>query len=168
LLTPNLKWVISGYQDVFSTGIDDISAIKNPNNIGTACNRVILPNCLTVNGAISEPIEYANHILGPIDGSSCDTLGLDDETGIQKLKDYSFILFPNPGGNQLTIKTDLPLPVKLILRDSQGKNVFEKKFNKNSFSIQQELVELNQGIYFVELMNVAQHKRLVRKWMKVE
>ncbi len=168
LLTPNLKWVISGYQDVFSTGIDDISAIKNPNNIGTACNRVILPNCLTVNGAISEPIEYANHILGPIDGSSCDTLGLDDETGIQKLKDYSFILFPNPGGNQLTIKTDLPLPVKLILRDSQGKNVFEKKFNKNSFSIQQDLVELNQGIYFVELMNVAQHKRLVRKWMKVE
>ncbi len=167
-LTPNLKWVVSGYQSVTWSHIDRINALTQPNELGADCNRIRDLYSLPVDGFVFEPIEYANHLLGPIDGSSCDTLGLDDETGIQKQKEFSFQLFPNPGGNQLTIKTDMPLPVKLVLRDSQGKNVFGKEFNKNSFSIQQELMELNQGIYFVEIMNVAQHKRLVRKWMKVE
>lgn len=168
LLTPNLKWIASGYQDVFFTSIDDISVIKNPNNLGVNVNREIIQNCLEVNGAIQEPIEYANHLLGPIDGSSCDTLGLDDETSIKKLENFSFNLFPNPGNEEIHFTTDLPLPLKITIRDSQGKTVIEKFINQKSFSIQERIAELNQGIYFVELQSLKESNRLVKKWMKME
>lgn len=168
LLTPNLKWITSGYQDVFFTSIDDISVIKNPNNLGFNVNREIIQNCLEVNGAIQEPIEYANHLLGPIDGSSCDTLGLDDETSIKKVEQFSFNVFPNPGNGIIRFTTDLPLPLKLIIRDNQGRTIIEKSFNQSTFSIQEGIAELNTGIYFVELKSEKKPVRLVKKWMKVE
>jgi len=168
LLTPNLKWVVSGYQDIFFTSIDDLSVIKQPNNMGINANRTFINNCLEVNGAIQEPIEYANHLLGPIDGSSCDTLGLNDETSIKKIEQFSFHVFPNPGKEEINFATDLPMPVKLIIRDSQGKTVIENTFNQKLFSVSTGLSELNAGIYFVELQNQSKQVRLVKKWMKVE
>jgi len=168
LLTPNLKWIASGYQDVFFTSIDDISVIKNPNNLGFNVNREIIQNCLEVNGAIQEPIEYANHLLGPIDGSSCDTLGLDDETSIKKVEQFSFTVYPNPGNELIHFTADLPLPLKLTIRDNQGRTIIEKSFNQSSFIVQQGIAELNTGIYYVELRSEDKPVRLVKKWMKVE
>jgi hypothetical protein len=168
LLTPNLKWVVSGYQDEFFTSIDDLSVIKQPNNLEINSNRTFIYNCLEVNGAIQEPIEYANHLLGPIDGSSCDTLGLNDETLIKMLDQFSFNLFPNPGNEIIHFTTDLPLPLKLTIRDNQGKTVIEKTMNQKSFSIQDGIAELNTGIYFVELKSEKKSNRLVKKWMKME
>jgi hypothetical protein len=168
LLTPNLKWVVSGYQDVFFTYIDDLSVITQPNNSGLNVDRSYINNCFEVNGAIEEPIEYANHLLGPIDGSSCDTLGLDDETSIKKVEHFSFNVFPNPGNEEIHFITDLPLPLKITIRDNQGKIVIEKLVNQKSFSIHEGIAKLNSGIYFVELKSERNTERLIKKWMKID
>jgi hypothetical protein len=95
-------------------------------------------------------------------------LGLDDETSIKKIEQFSFNIFPNPGKEEINFRTNLPMPVKLILRNSQGKTVIENTFNQKLFSISIELSELNAGIYFVELQNAGKKKRLEKKWMKIE
>ena len=115
-----------------------------------------------------EPIEYANHLLGPMDGSSRDTLGLDDETSIKKVEQFNFSVFPNPGNEIIHFTTDLPLPLKLTFHDNQGKTVIEKTMNQKSFSIQVGISELNTGIYFIELQSLKKPNRVVKKWMKVE
>ena len=123
---------------------------------------------LFIDGFRTEPIEYANHLLGPIDGSSCDTLGLDDETSIKKVEQFSFNVYPNPGNELIHFTTDLPPPLKLTIRDNQGRTIIEKSFNQSSFSIQEGIAELNTGIYFVELKSEKKPIRLVKKWMKME
>ena len=107
-------------------------------------------------------------MLGPLDGTNCDTLGLDDETAIPKYELFSFNIFPNPGKDQINFTTDLPLPVKLIIRDSQGNKVIENTFNQKSFSVSSLVYELNEGIYFVELKSERNSERLIKKWMKID
>ena len=167
-LTPNLKWVISGYQDAPFTPIDDLNIFTEPNNLGNQSSRVIKENCLPVSGFVFEPPEWANHLLGPIDGTICDSLGLNDDLSIKKKEEFSFTLFPNPGNNALHIKTNLPLPLRITIRNGEGMLVLESDFNKRNFSLSYELDELSPGIYFVELSNSVNQTTLVRKWVKLE
>lgn len=167
-LTPNLKWVVSGYQEVPFTLIDKLNVYTQPNEFGYECGRIKDLYSLFIDGFRTEPIEYANHLLGPIDGSSCDTLGLDDETSIKKVEQFRFNVYPNPGNEIIHFSTDLPLPLKLTIRDNQGRTILENSFNHSSFIVQQGISELNTGIYFVELRSEKKPIRLMKKWMKVE
>jgi hypothetical protein len=103
-----------------------------PNEIGLACDYQPMAIELPAYAFPPYPANWANHLLGPIDGSSCDTLGLNDETSIKKLEQFSFNLFPNPGNEVIHFTTDLPLPLKLVIRDNQGKTVIEKTMNQKS------------------------------------
>ncbi len=167
-LSPNLKWVVSGYQEVPFTSINKLNVFTQPNELGSNSGRIKDLYSLFIDGFRTEPIEYANHLLGPIDGSSCDTLGLNDETSIKKLEQLSFNLFPNPGNEIIHFTTDLPLPLKLTIRDNQGRIVINETKNQKSFSVQNGISELNTGIYFIELQSLKKFNRLVKKWMKIE
>lgn len=167
-LTPNLKWVVSGYQEVPFTLINKLNVFTQPDELGNNSGRVKDLYSLFIDGFRFEPIEYANHLLGPIDGSNCDTLGLNDETSIKMLDQFSFNLFPNPGNDIIHITSDLPMPLKLIIRDNQGKTVIEKLVNQKSFSIQEGIAKLNSGIYFLELKSERNSERLIKKWMKID
>lgn len=167
-LTPNLKWVVTGYHSVPFTLVNKLNVYTQPNELGHDCGRIKDLYSLFIDGFRTEPIEYANHLLGPIDGSSCDTLGLDDETSIKKVEQFSFNVFPNPGNEIIYFTTDLSLPLKLTIRDNQGRTIIEKSFNQSSFSIQEGISELKTGIYFVELRSEKEPLRLVKKWMKME
>jgi hypothetical protein len=167
-LTPNLKWVVTGYHSVPFTLVNKLNVYTQPNELGHECGRIKDLYSLFIDGFRTEPIEYANHLLGPIDGSSCDTLGLDDETAIKEIKQFSFNIFPNPGQNELNFKTDLPLPINAIIRDNQGKVVFENNYNTQSLSITNGLSKLKSGLYFVELQSIKNQQRLARKWMKLD
>jgi hypothetical protein len=168
MLTPNNKWVVSGYQEIPWTPLDKLNVFTQPNNTGNNIGRIKDLYNLPLGGFFVEQPEWANHLLGPIDGTICDSLGLNDETGIKKIETFNFILFPNPGTNELNFKTDLPLPVKLIIRDSQGKLVFENVFLNRAFIVSDELEMLKSGIYYVELQNEKTQTRLSRKWMKID
>ena len=87
---------------------------------------------------------------------------------MNKLAAFTFNIFPNPGSDVLNFTTDLSFPIKVIIRDNQGKTVYENKFNTNTFTLKEQLSELNQGIYFVELQSEKSRHRLSRKWMKLE
>ena len=95
-------------------------------------------------------------------------MGLNDETAIKEIKQFSFNIFPNPGQNELNFNTDLPLPLKLVIRDNQGKTVIEKSIFKKTFSMQEGIAELNTGIYFLELKSERNSERLIKKWMKID
>ena len=167
-LTPNLKWVVTGYHSAPFTLVNKLNVYTQPNELGHDCGRIKDLYSLFIDGFRTEPIEYANHLLGPIDGSSCDTLGLDDETSIKKVEQFSFNVYPNPGNELIHFTTDLPLPLKLTIRDNQGRTIIEKSLNQSSFIIQEGIVELNTGVYFVELKSEKKPIRLVKKWMKME
>lgn len=167
-LTPNLKWVVSGYQAVPWTPINKLNVFTQPNNSGNNVGRIKDLYSLPVDGFTIEQPEWANHLLGPIDGSSCDTLGLDDETVIKKVPVFNVQLFPNPGNTELNLKTDLPLPAQLTIRDAQGKTVLAKTMDKKQIQLREEVIDLPSGIYFVELSNMGKGQREVRKWMKVD
>jgi hypothetical protein len=167
-LTPNLKWVVTGYHSVPFSLVNKLNVYTQPNELGPNCGRNKDLYSLFIDGFRTEPIEYANHLLGPIDGSNCDTLGLNDETAIKTIEKFSVNMFPNPGNDEINFTTDLPLPVKLSMRDSQGKIVIENRYNQKAFSISSGLSELHPGIYFVEVHNERRAERVVMKWMKIE
>jgi len=167
-LTPNLKHMLGGFCCDSATGSPYAGVVFNPNLVGENCNYNSQYYELPLYGFIYTPPNQANHLLGPIDGSICDSLGLNDETGLNKLEEYTFNLFPNPGSNVLNCSTNLALPVKVIIRDNLGKVAFEKTYNANKFSIVENLNNLKTGIYFVELISEKSEYRLARKWMKIE
>jgi len=167
-LTPNLKHMLGGFCCDSTTGSPFAGAVFDPNLIGENCNYNSRYYELPLYGFIYTPPNQANHLLGPIDGTICDSLGLNDETGLNKLEEFTFNLYPNPGSNVLNFSTDLALPIKVIIRDNLGKVAFEKTFNTNKFSISENLNNLKTGIYFVELHSEKSGYRLSRKWMKIE
>ncbi len=87
---------------------------------------------------------------------------------MNKLATFTFNLFPNPGSEALNFTTDLTIPIHVIMRDNQGKTVYENIFDTPKFTIKEKLIELNKGIYFVDLQNEKSRQRLTRKWMKLE
>ena len=170
-ITPNLKHMIGGFCCDPSTPTPNVpyaGLVLNPNLHGQNCNYQPLQYELPLYGFIYTPPNQANHLLGPIDGSSCDTLGFNDETSIKKIEEFSFNVFPNPGIEVIHFTTDLPLPLKLTIRDNQGRIVIEKTKNQKSFTVQDEIPELNAGIYFIELNSLKVPIRLVKKWLKLE
>jgi hypothetical protein len=170
-LTPNLKQMIAGSCCVDYTPTPDVpyaNILKQPNAEGVNAEFIPFYYELPLYGFNYTPPNQANHLLGPVDGTVCDTLGLNDETCIKKLEQFSFNVFPNPGNEVIHFTTDLPLPLKLTVRDNQGRTVIEKTMNQKSFSIQDGIAELNTGIYFIELKSLKKPNRLVKKWMKME
>jgi len=167
----NLKYMLGGscYADYTPTpNVPYGNILKQPNEAGSGAEFIPFYYELPVYGFITHPPNQANHLLGPIDGTICDSLGLDDETGIQKIEQFSVNMYPNPGSNQLNFSTDLSLPIKVVIRDNQGKLVYGNNFNTHKFSIGKDLNALKSGIYFVEIQSEKSGYRLSRKWMKLE
>lgn len=170
-LTPNLKHMLGGSCCVDYTPTPNVpyaNILKQPNASGFDAEFIPFYYELPLYGFITHPPNQANHLLGPIDGTVCDSLGLNDETAIKEIKQFSFNIFPNPGQNELNFNTDLPLPLKLVIRDNQGKTVIEKSIFKKTFSMQEGIAELNTGIYFLELKSERNSERLIKKWMKID
>ena len=170
-LTPNLKHMLGGFCCMNYTPNPNVpyaSILKKPNEAGFEAEFIPFYYELPLYGFFYYPPNQANHLLGPIDGTICDSLGLNDETAIKEIKQFSFNLFPNPGQNELNFTTDLPLPINAIIRDNQGKVVFENNFTTKTFSITSGLSKLKSGLYFVELKSIKNQQRLSHKWMKID
>jgi len=170
-LTPNLKHMLGGSCCVDYTPTPNVpyaNILKKPNEAGIGAEFIPYYYELPIYGFITHPPNQANHLLGPMDGTICDSLGLNDETAIKEIKQFSFNLFPNPGQNELNFTTDLPLPINAIIRDNHGKIVFENNYNTQTFSITSGLSKLKSSLYFVELKSIKNQQRLSRKWMKID
>ena len=168
-LAPNLKQMVFGHYIYYDNGTFDtfLSVLNEPNEYNEA-NLDTFAYVMPTWGYLRVPHNWANHMLGPVDGSSCDTLGLDqDYTWLPKVPEVSFVIYPNPGQSELNFRTDMSLPINLTITDAQGKLVLQQQFNKSSFTLSSEIAALPQGIYFVELRNNEKGIRASKKWMKI-
>jgi hypothetical protein len=136
-----------------------ISVIVNPDLPGVSCN--ILLNGLFMAGMKVPGLGLPHHpdyTIGPIDGSSCDTLGLDEyppivysANGLQS--EPVFVVYPNPAKDYLMISgKELESVQKVRLYSVQGRQLLSSEPEWLSGSQQiLRMSGLNPGIYFLEL-----------------
>lgn len=96
-LSPNLKQMVFGHYKYYDTYFETYLSVLNEPNEYNEANLDTFAYVMPTWGYLRVPHNWANHMLGPVDGSSCDTLGLDqDYTWLPKLEEETFLVFPNP------------------------------------------------------------------------
>lgn len=143
-LAPNDKIYVFDGQPIFYG-----STINNPSERGIACDfkyeDIIYPACTSYSLG-----NMPNFNLGPLDGSPCDTLGLDNPLAIEKdtKQHIEYNIFPNPGNS--LIHTDYNFErkdLKMKLLDFRGKVIM----NTNAISLKTgiDISGIAPGVYFV-------------------
>ena len=105
-------------------------------------------------------------LLSFSDSLTCDSAWVNILTGISTANNDEFQVYPNPGGNQLTISSQFNGPSSLCIRDSKGAVVLKKEFSGPELRLESEIAELPAGIYLIDLTNRGEGKRITRRWMK--
>jgi hypothetical protein len=167
-LSPNLKQIVFGHfkynEDI--TYDTFLSVLNEPNEYNEA-NLDTFAYAMPTLGYLRVPHNWANHMLGPVDGSSCDTLGLDqDYTWLPKVEEETFLVFPNPSSGALNVRSSLKGALTFSITDLTGKTVFQNVPVSGNFTLEQELKNLPAGLYYLSLQN--EHKRLSKKWVKIQ
>ena len=138
------------------------SIINNPSERGLACDFQYeyraFPACTSVNFG-----NLPNFNLGPLDGSPCDTLGLDNPLAVEKdtKKHIEYNIYPNPGN--ILIHTDYNFErkdLKMKLLDFRGKVIM----NTYAISLKTgiDISDIAPGVYFVIIEGMP-----VKKMIKI-
>ncbi|MEO0312546.1 MAG: putative adhesin [Bacteroidota bacterium] len=93
-LAPDNKIYVSTFN-----GTNVLHVINSPDSAGMACNVVQQGLVLPWYNAFSMP-NHTNYELGPIDGSACDSLGLNNVAVINQSNEANSVtVFPNPSAS---------------------------------------------------------------------
>lgn len=152
ILAPNGKSILTvGYEYINGQDQYYYNEIMQPNALGAACNFVANKYTLQNIPANPMPPNFANFRLGPIDGSTCDTLGIDAVNIKETLKEPDIKVFPNPFTDELniTFKDQSFLQSHLSLYNSAGQLLLQRQLNKNIEVFTTELNALKPGMYFL-------------------
>ena len=109
--------------------------INTPDSPGLSCNVLQHSLPLYTFNALSMP-NYPNFRLGPVDGSACDTLGIDVGIAEPPKQAYNpqaaLEVYPNPAGNYCNIGFGSTLKQDgiLIVHDLNGRTMFETPLQK--------------------------------------
>lgn len=165
-LTPNNQWVIAPYtNNTVSPWIPMISVIYQPDEPAEHCQFVQGVYNVVENGFIEVSPNYANFRLGPIDGSPCDTLGLDNPVTIKALEKeiLDCNIYPNPCLNELYIKLSRSSEYSISLTDMLGKLHYSTQFNSAEHQINLSGQKFSEGIYWVEIVDIKRGLRVGKK-----
>jgi len=153
-LTPNSKWVVtSSYTDLTGQGepIPRMDVIYFPNQAGLNCQYQPNQYNLVNRHSFEFSPSYANFRLGPIDGSSCDTLGLntiqDPENSIEVK------IYPNPTEGPITveIKNIKSEKIELKLFNALGQAVYNRQLTNTIETLND--INVRPGLYILQLIN---------------
>ena len=129
----------------------NLTVINLPNNPGLACdiNPLSISTCGKKTWA-SLPY-FPNWNLGPIDGSACDTLGIDNGIGEQNNDGNELGVYPNPADDEINISTTISALKNelLIITDVQGRVVYKNKSFAKSQTI--NIKSFASGVYFIKM-----------------
>jgi hypothetical protein len=125
-----------------------LSTIDNPDEAGLACNVNQHSFKLPARNHRTMP-NFPNYRMGPIDGSDCDTLGIDVLSDLSSKLDNnnaSINLYPNPAIDYITLM--IPRITKsweFVIYNIQGKEVFRNK-SRGAFR-SYDISFLSNGLY---------------------
>lgn len=139
---------------IYIEGWDSYKIIENPDERGIACNAIenaiILPfRCDFFNA------NFPNFRLGPIDGSACDTLGINDVTAVEppKFMFQPINIYPNPANYSITITINyaLYLQNQIHVYNTQGALIEAIKTQTPKTTL--HIAHYASGLYFIKIIN---------------
>jgi hypothetical protein len=130
-----------------------VHTINNPNGAGAACDLRLCDITLPAEYSYQSPPNFPNYRLGPVDGSACDTLGIDNIVSTENVAvstaDIRF--YPNPAVTEFNLTSSNDLSGSTLeLTDALGRTVLSQKLNQGSTATI-DIAVLTEGIYFVRL-----------------
>jgi hypothetical protein len=99
---------------------------------------------------------YPNFRLGPVDGSVCDSLGIDNivvATIPQKTMEDFLNVFPNPASDILNVEISPPIQGSLYLYNALGQQI--KQINISNNQSQLTTYDIPNGIYFLSVLGAS-------------
>jgi len=137
------------------TGTRFLHVIDQPDSAGIACNVLQHSVQLPTFNQSSIP-NFPNFRLGPIDGSMCDTLGINIITSVANLpvKSVDFAIWPNPTTTWFNYKLDnqnFDQEYILQLSDISGHRLKEWKFSGSQTMGHYNLEDIPTGLYLLSL-----------------
>jgi hypothetical protein len=151
-----------------------LAVINYPDSGGTTCQ--LVNNVIPMGRYVKHNIfsMAPNYDLGPIDGSPCDTLGIDTrpadpDTTVKVTQDIwpeQLKVYPNPVQEQVIIESGRGLEVSAYhLYDLQGKVLQESVFKHSVSRLEINITDLPPGHYILEVFTSQGVYR--RKMVKV-
>ncbi|MBP7273739.1 MAG: T9SS type A sorting domain-containing protein [Saprospiraceae bacterium] len=136
------------------SSVNVMHVINHPNERGLACD--VCQHCvqLPTYNAFSVP-NFANYRLGPLDGSPCDTLGIDNPPPASVSEEQDEVptvrLYPNPASQLVFVQyADPQHDTKLLLYNALGELVLERPLAPLLSNI--DIQRLASGIYFYSIV----------------
>jgi hypothetical protein len=167
-LTPNFKEVLFATRRI-PNSLTEIyfSSYSNPNGAGFECDTQMFKYHLQNIPYMLYAPNFANYRLGPLIGSECDPLTTNSLV-IQKELKSSIDVFPNPSNSLLNIRLNhvSAFNHEIHILNALGKLVFTSHMAENTMQINLEELQLNSGIYWVEIQDLKTGKRLGKKFIK--
>jgi len=154
-LSPNGKEILLSSRIVLSdTSYRTLSRIRQPNLPGLNCDLVLYTDTIQNSPSFVSPSNFANFRLGPVDGSACDTLGINSTEPVEMPK-AEISVYPNPASTTLNIRLlhTAPQQPQVQIFNAQGAIVYEERFTGVLHSLNLETLGLAKGLYWVRVVN---------------
>jgi Secretion system C-terminal sorting domain len=135
----------------FTNSSMNLSVINSPDSIGDACNAEPFSFYLGGNRTYIGLPNNPNYRLGPLDGSPCDTLGINALQEIKPDNRPKAFTYPSPAKETVWLSIGEKVfkaganPPKVTLYDVNGKKVFETKVQQ--LPVQLNIGKLKAGVY---------------------
>lgn len=137
-----------------TTLIRTLCRIKKPNLPGLSCEFVLHTDTIENSTTFVSPSNFANFRLGPIDGSSCDTLGINSIEVYEKPK-ADISIYPNPASSLVCVRLINSSPQKPYIEifNTQGSVVYKSQFSGNIHTFDIEKLGLSVGLHWAKVLN---------------
>jgi hypothetical protein len=167
-LTPNYKEVLF-FTRMNPNTITDLyfSSYSNPDAAGFNSDIQMFKYELLKFPYMLYAPNLVNYRLGSLLGSECDPL-ITNSLLVQKGLKASVDVFPNPSNRLLNIRINSVIDSnhEIHILNAMGKVVFSSHMAENTLQINLEEVQLNAGIYWVEIQDLNSGAKVGRKFLK--
>jgi hypothetical protein len=144
-----------------------LHTIDSPDIGGASCNVNQHSFRLSSLNLYSIP-NFPNYRLGPIDGSACDTLGIDvvDAVAFKPVSSTTFNLFPNPGSDYFdcSFSSTVYRQAAIDVYDALGRKLLSVPVQQGSTRVATKT--LPTGVYIVKLVSNSEQIGALR-WVKM-
>ncbi len=144
-----------------------LHTIDSPDSAGLACNLLQHNLHIPTYNAASMP-NYPNFRLGPVDGSACDTLGIDvainEVPKSTQTEQTTLQVYPNPAASYCNIGfgNTLKQDGAIIIYDLNGRKVFEASLQKATIGYTLKTESYTSGLYLCVAYEGSNEKGNVR------